>query len=86
MIFNFASSAEELMMKFDKKLESNRNNINNQIATLFDFLGDRLPNEQRKQLEQIIDDIICDSNKSQSTLNTQALHKIVRVLNEVINE
>lgn len=86
MNYNFEVIAEDLLEALDKKLEANRKLVNKQMKTLFDFMGDKLPYDQRKQLEQVIDDILSDGNKSQSALQTQTMHKILRAIKEAIHE
>ena len=86
MQYNFEAISEELQVAFDKKLEANQKSVNKQMAVLFDFLGDRVPYEQRKQLELVIDDILSDKNKSHSALYTQTLLSIVRSIREVLHD
>jgi hypothetical protein len=86
MQYNYESIAEELLVAFDKKLVGNQKLVKKQMAVLFDFLGDRLPYETRKQLEQVIEDHLTDGNKSQSALFVQTLHKVVRAIREVTHE
>ena len=84
--YNFEAIAEELVQIFDKKLEAHQKAVIKQISILFDFLGDRLPYEQRKQLEQIISDHLSDGNKSQSALFISTTNKIIRSIREIIHD
>lgn len=86
MQYNFESIADDLLIKFEKRLLSNQKAVIKQMGVLFDFLGDRLPFEMRKQLEQVITDIASDGDKSQYALFTQTLHKMVRAIREQIKE
>lgn len=86
MRYNFESIAEDLLMAADKKLESHRKAVLKQMRTLFDFMGDKIQYDQRKQLEQVIDDLLNDGNKSHSALHIQTMNKIIRSIKEVIHE
>ena len=86
MNFNFESCAEDLIVKFDKKLVGHENLVMKQMGVLFDFLGDRLPYEARKQLEQVVGDIVSDGNKSQSALFQSTMNKVLRAVREVVKE
>lgn len=86
MQYNFESIADTLIEKFDKKLASTQKECEKQMGILFTFLSDRIPFEQRKNLEQTVSDIMADRNKSQAAVFTETMHKIVRAIREVIKE
>lgn len=84
MEYNLAVIADNLIEKFDKKLESNQKAVQKDINLIFSFLGDELQFEERKQLEQVIADILSDGNKNHSALFTQTMHKMMRAIKEVV--
>ncbi len=85
-MYNFETIADNLIEKFDKKLASTQKDVMKQMRTLFDFLSDKVPYEQRQQLEQAVEDILSDRNKSQSTLYMETMNKVVRAVREVIGD
>jgi hypothetical protein len=86
MQYNYEAIAEELLIKFEKRLDANQKAVHKQMAILFDFLGDRLPFVQRKDLELVINDILSDKNKSHTALFTETLNKIIRTIREITHE
>lgn len=86
MQYNFEAIAEDAIIKFDKKLDTNLKAIMSNMSMIFDLLSDKLPFDQRKQLEQVITDILADGNKSQSAVFHQTMLKVIRALREVIHE
>lgn len=84
MQYNFEGVAEELVVKFDKKLDAHRKVIMKHLGIAFTALGDHLPNEQHQQLEVVIGDIISDAQKSQSALFMQMMNKVVREIKNVL--
>lgn len=78
MEYNFESMAEDLIIKFEKKLDSHRTTVENHLGLVLTALGDYLPREQRQQLEQVVSDMLNDSDNSHTAMFTQTMNKIVR--------
>lgn len=86
MQYNFESVCEDFIIKFDKKLDANMKAIMSNMAMIFDLLSDKLPFDQRKQLEQVVTDILSDGNKSLGAVFHQTMLKTIKALKEVIHE
>jgi len=84
MQYNFESLANELIEKFDKKLESNSKAVFKQVSIIFDVLCEGFPRDKRQELEQTIKDILSDGVKSQSVVFSQIMLKMTRMINEVL--
>lgn len=86
MEYNFEAVAGDMLEAFNKKMETNRKAVVKQFSTLLQFMGDRIPTDQRHQLIINIDDILSDGNKSHQALAVQSMHKVIRAVREVTHE
>lgn len=86
MQYNFESIAEELIVKFEKRLDTNRKVVETHLGIAFTTLGDHLPHEQRQQLEQVISDMLDDGGHSQTAMFTQTMNKIVREIRNIVKD
>ena len=61
MEYNFETIIVDLIEKFNKKMDTQRKLANKNLAVIFDFLGDKLPNDRKKELKITIDDMLSDA-------------------------
>jgi hypothetical protein len=84
MEYNFESIANDLIEKFDKKLESNRKAVNKNLTVIFDFLGNKLNYEAKKEMQQHVDDMLNDGNSAQNAVFTQTMNKILNIVKATV--